>query len=112
MESQKNQALKLITLALLSLFDLFSTLFLIKTGLAYEANPLMAQILDNGDGLVGFVAIKLLAFTFLAFLYPLVKTPRAQKLLNAGLNFSLFVYSCVFCWHCYLIDYAIRASGA
>jgi hypothetical protein len=87
-------------LALVCLLDLISTVWLLKTGRAIEANPVMEFYLARG-GTLCFVAIK--AFLFLAPLVVLEqirkKRPQFIRMLFRTYLAAYVVLYCVGSWY-------------
>ena len=94
----RNNDLKLLKpvalLFLLNLIDAVVSIGLVRTGVATEANHLMAWLLDAGD--LPFLAVKLGmgAFACGVFLYG-----ADRKLARFGVTLALIVYGCVMGLH-------------
>jgi len=84
----------LLTIVLASLADALLTLAHLESGLAYEANPLMAVLIDTSGVL--FVAVKV-ALTGAAALA--LWHWRGYALARGGATFALGVYALLLVWH-------------
>jgi len=83
-------------LLLLTLFDLVATVYWISAGLAIEANPILARIIEKSY--IFFAATKF-SFVFVGiFLLDKFKTKRNRLIFHASLSMVL-IYVCVALWH-------------
>lgn len=95
---------KIILIVLLNIYDLISTLALIKTGHFYEANPIMNAALQ-GFGPMGLVGVKLNFISFLILIYKNADKLELHrsKLMAWTLNSTVGIYLIVFTWQSFLI---------
>ncbi len=86
----------LSSLILLTLFDLVATIYWISSGLATEANPILANAIEKSY--IFFAIVKFVfAFTGI-YLFDRFKTKRNKLIFDASI-LMVFVYSCVAIWH-------------
>lgn len=88
----------------LNIFDAFATLFMINNGLGYEANPLMAYLIDRSQ--LSFLIVKsLIAPTFIWLGTQCLNSQTAKFLLSL----TILIYFAVFVSH--LIGLYSYANG-
>jgi hypothetical protein len=90
---------KLFLLYLLNLLDIFFTLFLIKSGLFIEANPIIEHIIYTPDRLI-FIKIALPGLLLL-YIYMRIKKANKPQLImsNRIINGAVFSYGALNLMH-------------
>lgn len=84
-----------ILLAAVCIADLSFTIWLITTGHAVEANPILRYYVDHG-GLISFAAAKILLFAGPLFVLELLRRHRPEfvrSLLRVGITLYLVAYT-------------------
>lgn len=87
---------------LLNMFDIFATIFAIKSGYAKEANPIMALIL--GKGFVYAILFKAVYMGIVCILMNILHN-NGNKNISKCAKWLTYFYVALTCWHLLIFGY-------
>lgn len=95
-----------VVLVFANIFDVYATLHLLNTGMYYEANPWLAQLIHE-FGYLGTVGTIKFGWSVL-FVILLGYIEEPSLIMQLAIAVGASVYVCLMFWHLYLFSYTTR----